>query len=415
MTDPSNPTDATDATDSANALAAGIGAVLAGRRVILCCGPGGVGKTTTAAAIAVGLARSGRRCAIVTIDPAKRLANALGLASLANRPTRVPLEALRSAAGTLAGDLGTSPTSGTAGTPGPPGELWALMLDTRATFDDLIREHAPSPGQAERILANVFYRNIAGSLSGTQEYMATEKLYELVHAPVDQGGVAIPPFDCIVVDTPPTRNALEFLTAPERLTRFLDNRVFRALTAPARGGLRVVGMAAQGVLRSIGKVVGGAVIADAVGFFQAFDGMEEGFRRRAQSVLAMLRDDRTAWVLVTTARQESITEARFFAAALTAESLTVSAVIANRVQPRFDPLPAEDPSSPHAAALAYAHAARTLAVAHDTALAPLFATFPQAAHLRVALQPNDVHDIAGLDAIAGALWDGGSVRVAARR
>ena len=173
--------------------------------VVICCGPGGVGKTTTAAALAVEAARHGRRACVVTIDPAKRLADALGLESLTNSPGRVE------------GDW--------------PGELSALMLDTKVTFDDLVGRYAASAEQAEGILANRLYRNISGALSGTQEYMAMEKLYEL-HA----CGL----FDVVVVDTPPTRNALDFLDAPRRLTRFLDNRIFRLLMMPTRAYMKAV-------------------------------------------------------------------------------------------------------------------------------------------------------------------------------
>src|SRR5205085_10470366 len=167
------------------------------RGIVVCCGSGGVGKTTAAAALALEGARLGRRSVVVTIDPAKRLANALGLESLTNTPGQIPGEW--------------------------PGELWALMLDTKSTFDELVVKYAPRPQQVETILNNRFYRNIAGALSGTQEYMAMEKLYEL-HADGD--------FDLIVVDTPPTRNALDFVDAPRRITRFLDNRPSRLLTLP---------------------------------------------------------------------------------------------------------------------------------------------------------------------------------------
>ena len=165
------------------------------RRILVCCGSGGVGKTTTAAVLALEAARAGRRAVVVTIDPAKRLADALGLEGLTGTPSRIE------------GDW--------------PGELWALMLDTKSTFDDLVVENASSPEQGERILTNRFYRNISGALSGTQEYMAMEKLYELNQRTE---------FDLVVVDTPPTRNALDFIDAPRRLTRFLDHRLFRMIT-----------------------------------------------------------------------------------------------------------------------------------------------------------------------------------------
>lgn len=345
--------------------------VLGRSSIVLCCGTGGVGKTTSAAAIAFAAAKQGRRAAVVTIDPAKRLADALGLEGLTNRPARVAL-------------------------PDTPGELWALMLDTKATFDDLVRRHAPSAAQAERILANSFYRNISGALGGTQEYMATEKLFELVNDPIGADGASLPPFDLIVVDTPPTRNALDFLSAPERLTRLLDNRVFRALMAPARGGLRVVGAASQLVLRAVGKVIGGDVLADAVAFFQAFEGMEAGFRERAQSVLLLLRNNTTSWVLVTTPRSEAVDEAVFFGTELRAHGITIAALVANRMYPDFGPLPTED-SSP---AVVRARRGAALALAHAEALRPLDALIGSSPVVRIPLAAKDLHDLASLNAVA---------------
>jgi anion-transporting ArsA/GET3 family ATPase len=228
--------------------------VLDTAEVIVCCGTGGVGKTTTAAALGLQAAANGRRAVVVTIDPAKRLADAMGLPDgLTNEPARLDV-------------------------PGP-GELSALMLDTAATFDGLVMANAANPAQAERILSNAFYRNIAGSLSGTQEYMAAERLHAL-HA--DER------FDLVVVDTPPTRTALDFLDAPGTLSRFLGHPLFKMLMAPTRRGLKVLNVATQPILRIIGKVIGGEVLADAVAFFQAFDGMETGFQRRADQVMALL-------------------------------------------------------------------------------------------------------------------------------
>ena len=248
------------------------------RRILVCCGSGGVGKTTAAAVLALEAARAGRRAVVVTIDPAKRLADALGLEGLTGTPSRIE------------GDW--------------PGELWALMLDTKSTFDDLVVANAATPEQGERILANRFYRNISGALSGTQEYMAMEKLYEL-HQRSD--------FDLVVVDTPPTRNALDFIDAPRRLSRFLDHRLFRMITSPGRGIVRAVNVAAQAFLRTVAKVVGAEVIDDAVAFFQAFEGMEQGFKDRADAVLQLLSDDDTAFVLVASPRRDTIEEAQYFA------------------------------------------------------------------------------------------------------
>ena len=166
------------------------------------------------------------------------------------------------------------------------------MLDTKGTFDDLVHRYARTTDQAESIQANRLYQNLAGALSGTQEYMAMEKLYELVESGE---------FDVVVVDTPPTRNALDLLDAPRRLTRFLENRLFRALLVPTRMSLRAIGVATQALLRTISKVAGAEIVEDAVGFFQAFEGMEEGFRTRAGAVRELLADPATAYVLVTSA------------------------------------------------------------------------------------------------------------------
>lgn len=281
-------------------LGGDLSALVRDHSIVVCTGSGGVGKTTTAAVIAVQAAGMGLRAVVVTIDPAKRLADALGLEGLTNTPSRIE------------GDWS--------------GELWALMLDTKGTFDDLVAKHATDPGQAERILTNRFYRNISGALSGTQEYMAMEKLYEL-HEDFD--------FDLVVVDTPPTRNALDFLDAPQRLTRFLDHRLYRMMMAPTRGLVRAVGVATQAFVRTVSKVVGGEVVADAVTFFQAFDGMEQGFKERADRVVELLTQDSTAFILVTAPRPDVVAEASYFAARLAEGGIAVRALVVNRVHPRF--------------------------------------------------------------------------------
>jgi anion-transporting ArsA/GET3 family ATPase len=278
--------------------------VVSDHRVVVCCGSGGVGKTTTAAAIAQHGALQGRRAVVVTIDPAKRLADALGLEGLSNEPT------------VIAGDW--------------PGEMAALMLDTEQTFNDLVATYAGSAEQAEKIMSNRFYRNIAGALSGTQEYMATEKLFQL-HEQTS--------YDLIVVDTPPTRNALDFLDAPNRLARFLDHRLYRMVTAPTRGLVRAVNVAAQSFLRSAGKVVGGEVIADAIAFFAAFEGMDEGFKERARRVDALLSDPGTAFILVASPKSDTVAEATYFATRLSDHDIAVRALIVNRMHP--DPGPGD--------------------------------------------------------------------------
>ena len=286
-----------------------LGSVLDGAEVVVCCGSGGVGKTTTAAVIGMEAARLGRRAVVVTIDPARRFADALGLpAGLGTEPQQIPL-------------------------PDCPGELWAMMLDTATAFDALVRRNAGDDEQAARILANPFYRNISGALSGTQEYMAAETLHQL-HA---DGR-----FDLVVVDTPPSRNALDFLEASGVLARFLDHRLFRLMMLPARGGMKLVNAATQPLMRAIGKVVGSEVLVDAVAFFQAFAGMEAGFRQRADDVIALLRSDATRYVIVASPHRDTVSEAVWFAAQLTDQGVTRLAGVANRVHPRFGPGTATD-------------------------------------------------------------------------
>jgi anion-transporting ArsA/GET3 family ATPase len=278
------------------------------RGVVICCGTGGVGKTTTAAVIALEGARRGRTACVVTIDPARRLADALGLEHLTNEPTEIERERWADADAA------------------PGGHLYALMLDTKSTFDNLVHREAADDEQAQRILDNTFYRNVSGALGGTQEYMAMEKLHELY----DDGG-----FDLIVVDTPPTRHALDFLDAPQRLTRLLDNRIFRILMAPARAGMRVASYAVQAFLRTVARVVGSEVIKDVVGFLRAFEGMEAGFRERAQAVGDLLADPSTAFVLITSPRRDALEEASFFADRLGEAGQKVQALVVNRIHPSF--------------------------------------------------------------------------------
>ena len=329
-----------------------------------------MGKTTVAAALAVEGARRGRRTVVVTIDPAKRLADALGLDSLTDSPR--PIE----------GDW--------------PGELWALMLDPRSTFDGLVERYAPDPRQAEEILANRFYRNIAGALSGTQEYMAIEKLFEL-HGD-DR-------FDLVVVDTPPTRNALDFVDAPRRLTRFLDNRLFRLLMLPARSGLRAVNVATQAFLRTIGKVVGTEVVSDAVTFFQAFEGMEEGFRRRARRVQDLLVDPCTAFVLVTAPRRDAAREAEFFAEKLGEVGIGVDALVANRMHPRFPALPSQSPDPALAPFYRNLSDLSRLAEGEEAHVAALGERVGAPA-VRVPELETDVHDLPGLARVAAYVFPG---------
>ena len=353
------------------------------RSVIVCCGSGGAGKTTISAAIGLAGAEAGRKTCVVTIDPARRLADALGLDNLDNTPRRID---------------------------GPwSGEMSAVMLDAKGTFDDLVGRYSESPEQAERILQNRLYRNLTSALSGTQEYMAMEKLYEL-H---EEGG-----FDLVVVDTPPTRHALDFLDAPRRLYSFLENRVFRLLLMPTRAYMKAMTVAAQALLRTVSRVAGSEIVEDAIAFFRAFEGMEEGFRERARRVEALLANPATSFVLVVAPREDSIDEARFFARRLAESSIPVSALVVNRLFPNF----ASEPqvvagagwAGPPAEAdpLAYAELRRNLAeflvvarreeryvgeLAWEVAPAPV---------VRVPFLREDVHDLEGLRIVARHLLGG---------
>jgi anion-transporting ArsA/GET3 family ATPase len=373
----------------------GFAELIGDRRVVLCCGTGGVGKTTTAAVIALAAARQGRNAVVVTIDPAKRLADTLGLAELGNTPREIPRARWDTAADAV-----------------PNGHLSAMMLDTRATFDGLVRRYAEDKAQAARILENRFYRNIAGALSGTQEYMAMEKLHEL-H---DEGG-----YDLIVVDTPPSRHALDFLDAPQRLTRLLDNRIFRLLMMPTRTYLRLAGAAVQRFLRTVGKVIGTEVLDDIVAFFRAFEGMEQGFRDRASRVEALLAEPQTAFVLITSPRRDAVDEAEFFSAQLRDADLPVDALVVNRVDPDFGSSWSGMALRARAETLdgAVGAAARRLAARfrnladyvdlgyrerHD--LADVGQRIGARTIAYVPSLPHDVVDFSALDAVAGHLFGG---------
>jgi anion-transporting ArsA/GET3 family ATPase len=347
-------------------------ALVAQRSVIVCCGSGGVGKTTVSATFALAAARAGRRACVVTVDPARRLADALGVQSLPNTPAEVE------------GDW--------------PGHLHALMLDTKGTFDDLIHRYSRTPEQAEGILANRLYQNLTGALSGTQEYMAMEKLNELVESGE---------FDVVVVDTPPTRNALDLLDAPRRLTRFLENRLFRALLLPTRVSLRAIGLATQALLRTISKVAGAEIVQDAVAFFQAFEGMEEGFRTRAGAVRELLAEPSTAYVLVTSARPDAVAEASFFAKKLAERHVAPAALIVNRIHPRFGAPAVETHATsfgPLAALEANLAALNEVARDEEGSYAALAAQVAPAALGRIPLFGHDVHDVGGLERIADVLF-----------
>ncbi len=281
-----------------------ISELLAGKRVCVCGGSGGVGKTTTSAAIALGMAAEGAKVAVVTIDPAKRLANALGLQELENEPRRVEPERLAGA--------------------GDPfrGELWAMMLDPKRTFDELIERVAADPERAEEIKRNRVYRELSTAVSGSQEFTAVAKLYEL-----DRDG----DFDLLVLDTPPSRNALDFLDAPTRLTSFLEGRALKAFIRPTGLGMRVLGRGAAPLLGALRRVTGVDLISDLTTFFGLLGDMTEDFSERARGVEEMLRAPTTAFVLVTSAQRAAIDEAIWFRRTLTEGGLPFAGVIVNRV------------------------------------------------------------------------------------
>ncbi len=357
-----------------------IGALLETHEVVVCVGSGGVGKTTTSAAVALEAAARGRRVCVVTIDPARRLADAMGLDSTAARGSE-PL-------------MVAGPWSG---------QLWAVMLDTRATFANLITTYAPSPAQARRILENRFFRNISDALSGTHEYMAMEKLFELHND--DR-------FDLVVVDTPPTTNALEFLDAPDRITRFLDHRLYKMLVTPSGGLARAMNLAAQTFLRSISRVVGASVVDDVIEFFANFEGMEDGFRARAVAVRELLASDDTTFMLVTVPRRDLAEEAAGFVNDLGAAGIGIDALIVNRVHPRFSDLPLDQLErrldrctgtllEPLATALLDSSRLADAEVDH---LASLTAVLPDAPVRQVPFLDADVHDLAGLAGLARHLF-----------
>jgi anion-transporting ArsA/GET3 family ATPase len=281
---------------------------LEGARIIVTCGSGGVGKTTVSAAMAIGLADAGRETALLTVDPARRLASALRLPAIAGDRTRVPLGRGRS--------------------------MQAIQLDTQRTFDELIERHAGSVERRDAILANRYYRRIADTLSGTHEYMAMEKLFELATEETHQA---------IVVDTPPTRSALSFLDAPRRLNDFLGGRLLRMLLWPSaragRLGLGVARVGAAAFTRTIGRLVGRGVLTDVVDFLSAFEGMYGGFKQRAADVHELLRSPECAFVVVSVPDASSLEEAAFFVERLGEGGMRAAALVVNRWHPEAAPLP----------------------------------------------------------------------------
>jgi anion-transporting ArsA/GET3 family ATPase len=277
--------------------------LLQDKRVCICGGSGGVGKTTTSAAIALGMAARGSKVAVVTIDPAKRLANALGLQELDNEPRRVEPEQL------AAGGLEVK------------GELWAMMLDPKRTFDELIERIAPDPERAAEIKSNRVYRELSTAVSGSQEFTAIAKLYDL-----DREG----DFDLLVLDTPPSRSALDFLDAPGRLTSFLEGSTLKALLRPTGLGMRALGRGAAPLLYALRRVTGVELISDLATFFGLLGDMTDDFSARAKQVEQMLRSTTTAFLLVTSAQRAPIDEAIWMRRMLEENGLPFAGVIVNR-------------------------------------------------------------------------------------
>jgi anion-transporting ArsA/GET3 family ATPase len=357
-------------------------------RIVVCCGAGGVGKTTTAAALGVRAAeRHGRRTVVLTIDPARRLAQSLGLTELDNTPRQVKGIDVEASGG----------------------ELQAMMLDMKRTFDEVVQAHT-DPARAAEIFANPFYQAMSSTFSGTQEYMAMEKLGQLRSR--DE-------WDLIVVDTPPSRSALDFLDAPARLSRFLDGRMLRLLLAPARvGGRSMFSLvtASFGVFsRVVQKILGAQLLTDLSGFVAALDSMFGGFRQRAEETYRILQDRETAFLLVAAPEPDAVREAAYFAERLVQERMPLAGLVLNRVHHTRLDLDA-DASLAAAAALDAAgdqavtaealrvHAALVRQTEREGRVAAEFTdSFPAVPTASVTAQPADVHDVDGLRSIGDAL------------
>jgi anion-transporting ArsA/GET3 family ATPase len=292
-----------------------VGEILEGKDICICAGSGGVGKTTTSAAIALGMAARGLKVCVLTIDPAKRLADSLGLKELGNEARQVDPK-LFAAQGVEA-----------------EGELWAMMLDAKATFDELVARQAPDEESRDRVLDNRIYQQISSALAGSQEYMAMEKLFEL-HT---EGR-----FDLLVLDTPPTRNALDFLDAPKRLTQFIEGRSLRVFMKPTGIAAKVAGRGASVALGVLKRIVGFDLLADLAEFFNAFSGMVDGFQARAKRVNSLLGDSRTCFLVVCGPQGEPIDEAVYFHRKLVEAKLPFGGVIVNKVHYPAEKLRGDD-------------------------------------------------------------------------
>src|ERR687887_382823 len=278
--------------------------LVAGHRIVICAGAGGVGKTTTAAAVAMGLAEHRARVAVVTIDPARRLANSLGLQELGNEPRLVDPKRFAGHGVEMRG------------------ELWAMTLDVKRTFDELIERLAPDARTRDEVFANRIYQQLSGAVAGSQEFTAIAKLYELDR----EGG-----FDLLVLDTPPARNALDFLDAPDRLTQFLEGRALQVFLRPTGLAGRVVGRGTGMAFSVLKRITGVDLLEDLSVFFRSLSGLLEGFRERARQVDALLSDPGTLFLLVTSPEREPIDEAIYFWRKLKAARMPFGGVVVNRV------------------------------------------------------------------------------------
>jgi anion-transporting ArsA/GET3 family ATPase len=366
------------------------------RRIIVCCGSGGVGKTTTAASLALRAAERGRKVVVLTIDPARRLAQSMGIEALDNVPRPVP--------GVGADSAGA-------------GSLDAMMLDMKRTFDEVVESQA-SPEKAQQILNNPFYIAVSSSFAGTQEYMAMEKLGQL-----DKDARASGRWDLIVVDTPPSRSALDFLDAPERLSSFLDGKFMRLLLAPARGPARLMTAGFNMVTKAVTTIIGGQVLSDMQAFVSAFDTLFGGFRQRAQRTFELLQAEGTSFLVVAAPEPDALREAAYFVERLSAEQMPLAGLVVNRtsVQPGVDLSAAaamsgyeklrdsSDDASRTAAGLLRLHADRRLIVERETRLRARFATaHPDVATVVLPALPTDVHDLDGLRRIGALLGSEGA-------
>jgi len=371
--------------------------ILEGKDICICAGSGGVGKTTTSAAIALGMAARGLRVCVLTIDPAKRLADSLGMKELGNEAERVDPVLFERQGVEM------------------KGELWAMMLDAKATFDELVARQAPDEESRDRVLENRIYQQISSALAGSQEYMAMEKLFEL-HT---EGR-----FDLLVLDTPPTRNALDFLDAPRRLTQFIEGRSLRVFMKPTGLAARVAGRGASAALSVLKRIVGFDLIADLAEFFNAFSGMVDGFQARARRVNGLLADERTCFLVVCGPQGEPVDEAVYFHRKLVEAKLPFGGVIVNKVHYPAERLrgDAVDIEGALAARLGDEDLARRVAenfadyqaLAERDArnIARLTEELRTSAVIRVPYLDEDVHDLGGLAEVDRYLFASSEERVA---